>query len=137
MRDDEMMKALANYTGTVTRCRPGYARGKRVEPVPLREGQRVDVRHERKALKDDETARWLSEHVDAIAKQRWTEREKERRNRERHLRQRQARARARQARVFNAAEAWFVPLESTTGTASSAWSAHGNTFTPLKLERTA
>jgi hypothetical protein len=141
MQDEEMMKALANYTGTVTRCRPGHARGKRVKSVvPVREGaQRVDVGHERRALKYDETAKWLADHADGIAKSfdkgsgRWAEREKERRGRERHLRQRQARARTRM--TFNPAEAWFWPLSvgySTMGIII----AQGNTYT-LLTERTA
>jgi hypothetical protein len=135
MRDDEVMKALANYTGPVTRCPPGYARGKRVKSVvPVREGptstmaKHVDVGHERRALKHDETARWLREHAEEIAKQRWAERERERRNRERHLRRRQARDRARM--MFNAAEAWGAIM-------GTAFCAHGNTYTPVKLEMTA
>jgi hypothetical protein len=134
MQDHEVMKALASYTGPITRCPPGYARGKRVKSVvPVREGPamaaRVDAGHERRALRCDETARWLSEHAKAIVEQRWAEREKERRGRERHLRRRQARARARM--MFNAAEAWFWPLSVSYSTMGTAFSARGNTYFQL------
>jgi hypothetical protein len=89
MMDDELKKLLTDYHGPVTRCRAGYARGKKVKPLPIREeqqaireGQRVDVRHERKALKDDEAARWLCEHDPVvIAAERRRVRREERRKR--------------------------------------------------------
>ena len=77
--DDEMRKALARYSGPVTRCHSGNARGKRVKPLPPVRGQRVNVQHERRHLKGDEVATWLSERDDESS----PEQERSRRRKER------------------------------------------------------
>jgi hypothetical protein len=60
--DDEMRKALAGYSGPVTRCHPGNARGKRVKVKPPVQDRPVNVGHERRHLKADDVARWLTQH---------------------------------------------------------------------------
>jgi hypothetical protein len=71
--DDEMIKAIANFAGPVTRCPPGRAQEWAVRPAP------------------DRAAQWLSKHRDdpsaknpnaerkkARAKRLWSERIRER-----------------------------------------------------------
>src|SRR4029453_2434378 len=82
--DDEMRKALARFSGPVTRCHPGNARGKRVKPLPPVQGQRVNVQHERRHLKGDEVATWLSERDDESSPSR-RRKEREERVRRAHL----------------------------------------------------
>jgi hypothetical protein len=63
MKDvDEMMKAVAAYTGPVRRCRPGQPRGKPVKPLPLTDGRPVDVRRERRQVATDDVAQMLFKH---------------------------------------------------------------------------
>src|SRR5262245_16857918 len=59
--DDEIARAIASYTGTVTVCRPGSARGKRVRTQAPERGRPVNVHHDQRHMRDDEVAQWLSE----------------------------------------------------------------------------
>jgi hypothetical protein len=81
--DDEMKRALARYSGPVTRCHPGNARGKRVKVKPPVQGRPVNVGHERRHLKADDVARWLTQHdEDALS----AEHQRARRRKEREER---------------------------------------------------
>jgi hypothetical protein len=85
--DDEMKRALARYTGPVTRCHPGNARGKRVKVKPPVQDRPVNVGHERRHLKADDVARWLTQHdEDALS----AEHQRARRRKEREERVRRA-----------------------------------------------
>jgi hypothetical protein len=64
--DEQTRRAIAEYTGPITYCRPGRARGHALKPLALPDDapKQVPLNTELEAqvMKTDGTAQWLDEH---------------------------------------------------------------------------
>lgn len=93
--DEATRNAIASYTGPVTRCRPGKARGHAVKPKPLSDDAPkqvpLSIVHEAQCMKHDAATQWLSERRDIVPVIDGAERRRRKKARARRKRQRQAR----------------------------------------------